>query len=1057
MPSIQWFDDDPVTPSGYPLRSKSSAHEDRGAGVHIWESAPIGRDGRRPLTAADTADHTDRVLARRVLVALLSLPLLLGALVPVVPAAGASGDWPQFQSGPSHLGYNAQESILSPASLYRLQNAWTGTTDRGASSPVVADGVVYVGSRDGKLYAFPVECNSGGASCTPLWTGATGSGIEGSPAVADGVVYVGSTDGMLYAFAVGCRSDGGSCTPLWTGATGLWISSSPTVADGVVYVGAGTPASDVGTLFAFAVGCSSGGGSCTPLWSGLAGKLIYSSPAVADGVVYIGSNDHKLYAFAVGCSSGGGSCTPLWTGATGSLIYSSPAVADGVVYVGSLDHKLYAFAAGCSSDGGSCTPLWTGLTGDEIDNAPAVADGVVYVGSGDHKLYAFAVGCRSDGGSCTPLWTGLTGDAISSSPAVADGVVYVDSSDVSTLYAFAVGCNSGGGSCAPIWTGGPGDDFGFSSPAVANGVIYVGSNKLYAFAPTAPVDTTPPDATLSLNGGALSSTSLTTSATIGGTDAGSGDAGYRLSNDGMTWSSWSDWPVGQPNVTATWDVASGDGTKTAYAEVKDAAGNVSLPASAAIDLDTTVGSDDYGVSIDAGSDFTNSRDVLLDLPALPGTVAMKVSNDGGFSGAVWQPYAAHLAWTLGDPHGVIVTKNVYVKFKDANGILSNRSDDIVIDPTAPAAGSGPASVGVPGAPSAVVSPASAKTAHLNTTAHDQSGGSGVTDMELSASKTFAGAVWQPYAPSATWSYDTRAATTVYERFRDGAGNVSKTYKKVLASPATPTIPTQVAPLNGLTTTSRHPAFSWLALTGAKKYQLEVSTGGTFATTLLNTTTTKLSVIPSSSLPTGTLYWRVRKSGGSWSPVWSFTVPISDPPTLSSPAAGATLGTLSPDLTWGAIAGASSYQVELGPDASFLSGVQTFSASGTHQQLAPLARQAAYWWRVRAKLGSTYGPWSTGRSFITPAIDTVSLLTPAGGATLSSLPALLDWADVTGATSYHLQVCSNSSCTTTVRDTSVTNSLYQLTTPLTNGTYWWRVEAVSASATGAWSSVRSFVK
>ena len=87
---------------------------------------------------------------------------------------------------------------------------------------------------------------------------------------------------------------------------------------------------------------------CQPLWSGATGNDITSSPAVANGIVYIGSADHKLYAFpAKGC--GISSCSPLWTGTTGSgILESSPLVVNGVVYVGSFDKKLYAFAAtGC--------------------------------------------------------------------------------------------------------------------------------------------------------------------------------------------------------------------------------------------------------------------------------------------------------------------------------------------------------------------------------------------------------------------------------------------------------------------------------------------------------------------------------------------------------------------------------------------------------------------------------------------------------------------------------------------------------------------------------------
>ncbi|HLX57316.1 MAG TPA: protein kinase, partial [Ktedonobacteraceae bacterium] len=69
-----------------------------------------------------------------------------------------------------------------------------------------------------------------------------------------------------------------------------------------------------------------------------------------------------------------------WTSATGNFVFSSPAVANGVVYVGSNDHKLYAFtAAGCGH--ATCTPLWTATTGGVIESSPAVVNGVVYVGS----------------------------------------------------------------------------------------------------------------------------------------------------------------------------------------------------------------------------------------------------------------------------------------------------------------------------------------------------------------------------------------------------------------------------------------------------------------------------------------------------------------------------------------------------------------------------------------------------------------------------------------------------------------------------------------------------
>jgi len=113
---------------------------------------------------------------------------------------------------------------------------------------------------------------------------------------------------------------------------------------------------------------------------------------VAGGVAYIGSEDGNLYAFSAagttGCSGTPKTCTPLWTaaGASGAPPLSpAPAVANGVVYAGS-NGQLYAFSAagttGCSGTPKTCTPLWA--TGTSTNGAtlssPVVANGMVYEG-----------------------------------------------------------------------------------------------------------------------------------------------------------------------------------------------------------------------------------------------------------------------------------------------------------------------------------------------------------------------------------------------------------------------------------------------------------------------------------------------------------------------------------------------------------------------------------------------------------------------------------------------------------------------------------------------------
>ena len=116
------------------------------------------------------------------------------------------------------------------------------------------------------------------------------------------------------------------------------------------------------------------------LWSYTTGGQVQSSPAVANGAVYVGSEDKNVYA--LNATTG----AKLWSYATGDFVHSSPAVANGVVYVGSWDHNVYALHAKTGAK------LWSYATGDQIDfSSSAVVDGMVYVGSKDGAVYVFGL------------------------------------------------------------------------------------------------------------------------------------------------------------------------------------------------------------------------------------------------------------------------------------------------------------------------------------------------------------------------------------------------------------------------------------------------------------------------------------------------------------------------------------------------------------------------------------------------------------------------------------------------------------------------------------------
>ncbi len=134
---------------------------------------------------------------------------------------------------------------------------------------------------------------------------------------------------------------------------------------------------------------------------------------MANGVVYVGSGDN---IYALNATTG----TLLWSYTTGDWVFSSPAVANGVVYVGSRDGNVYALNASTG------TLLWSYATGEYVDSSPAVANGVVYVGSENNNVYAL------NASTGTLLWSYTTAPGAFLAR-VANGVLYVSSRNVYAL------------------------------------------------------------------------------------------------------------------------------------------------------------------------------------------------------------------------------------------------------------------------------------------------------------------------------------------------------------------------------------------------------------------------------------------------------------------------------------------------------------------------------------------------------------------------------------------------------------------------------------------------
>jgi outer membrane protein assembly factor BamB len=203
------------------------------------------------------------------------------------------------------------------------------------------------------------------------------------------------------------------------------------------------------------------------------GDIPFPEITLAKGAVYVASynmgNVHFGNVYALDATTG----AVLWKLSMQNWSFSTPAVANGLVYVRCDERSL------CALDAGTGVILWefTAAVGD-ILCPPAVAGDLVYFCASNPTLtYVYAL----DAATGALVWRrpigtlSSTQNSSTSTPAVGNGVVYIglgsSSPQRGELHAF--NANTG----APLWSYKVAGQID-SSPAVAHGVVYFGSSNL---------------------------------------------------------------------------------------------------------------------------------------------------------------------------------------------------------------------------------------------------------------------------------------------------------------------------------------------------------------------------------------------------------------------------------------------------------------------------------------------------------------------------------------------------------------------------------------------------
>ena len=350
--------------------------------------------------------------------------LCLLTLATMVETGEAAEDWPTFRHGNDRTGVTSEKGPEDPNIRWIFE-----TEGYVYSSPSYHDGRIYVGSNDSFAYCLDASTSkeiwkfetggtiqgsitiAQGYAYVPsydnslycldaitgkfIWSFPTQGDIFSTPVVSADYVIFGSGDGNVYCVNWETGEEE------WTFSAGGFVWGSPAVDGMRVFVGAGS------NMYCLTLNTG------FPVWATPLGEMIIASPAVYDGEVYIGTTGNNLPHYLYCLNADTGLINWQFANPDGGGFFSSAAVTESMVFVGSDSRKLYAV----SRDSGDLR--WEFETGGAISSSPAVNDRYVYFGSADGFIYCLdrPFGYR--------MWEVETPDVVYSSPCVVDGMLWV--------------------------------------------------------------------------------------------------------------------------------------------------------------------------------------------------------------------------------------------------------------------------------------------------------------------------------------------------------------------------------------------------------------------------------------------------------------------------------------------------------------------------------------------------------------------------------------------------------------------------------------------------------
>ncbi|MCO5250911.1 MAG: PKD domain-containing protein [Candidatus Kapabacteria bacterium] len=274
-------------------------------------------------------------------------------------------------------------------------------------------------------------------------------------------------------------------------------------------------------------------------------------------------------------------------------------------------------------------------------------------------------------------------------------------------------------------------------------------------------------------------------------------------------------------------------------------------------------------------------------------------------------------------------------------------------------------------------------------------------------------------------------------------------------------PVITAPVDGSTGLAVNGNATWTAVDGATKYRMQIATDVDFINIVEEVNNIALTNQNYSGLSNYTNYFiRVFAGDDDGEGIASATVTfrtILGIPTNLTPANGSFAQPLAGNLTWSAVTGATTYNVQISTNAAFTNIVVDANTAAATYAYAGLNNNTQYFWRVRAGEDAGFNAFSTHTSFTT-LLGQVVLNTPVNNATgVSPLSGMFTWTALAGATNYRIQVATDVNFVNMViNQDGIAATTFNYTNLNSVTTYFWRVIGYNANDAGQNSAVFQFL-